>query len=664
MCGIFGFISHNKSITDDRKIDIVRKLFLLSESRGKEASGFALKTDTNIHVFKNPHPSNVLLKSQLFGKYFYNNTEIQFIGHSRLVTNGMEQYNTNNQPVIKNGIVTIHNGIITNEKEIWEKINNKNKFSDLDSELIPTLLDIYKNQNQTLLNSVKTFYNQIYGMTNIALFFNNKNNLLLATNNGSLYFVTDKENKSFIFASEFYILETLIKQLNLTEFFQIENITHLIPNTCCLLNTNNFKLSKFNFNDITEKTEFENIENINKELEINDLSAKDKNFQFATIQKLILSKEYELHYENCKTQIDKLKRCTKCILPETFPFIQFDEQGVCNICKSYQKVPITGAEQLVKDVEKYRKNNGKPDCIVAFSGGRDSSYSLHYIKNILNLNPIAYSYDWGMITDLARRNQARMCGKLGIEHVLISADIRKKRANIHKNVSAWLKKPHLGTIPLFMAGDKQYFYFAQKLKEQNNIDLLVMGENLYEKTLFKTGFSGAKQDNKGYMAYHISTKNKIQMATFYMKQFLTNPAYINSSIFDTIGAFFSYYGIKHDYLNLYQYIQWNEQEVDNVLLNDYDWEISPDTTTTWRIGDGTAAFYNYIYYIVAGFSENDTLRSNQIRENMIDRQTALQKSIQENQPRWDSIKWYCDTIKIDFDFAIKKINNIKKLFAI
>ena len=46
---------------------------------------------------------------------------------------------------------------------------------------------------------------------------------------------------------------------------------------------------------------------------------------------------------------------------------------------------------------------------------------------VVNLKPLAFSYDWGMLTDLGRRNQSRVCGKLGIEHIIISADIRKKK---------------------------------------------------------------------------------------------------------------------------------------------------------------------------------------------------------------------------------------------
>ena len=62
------------------------------------------------------------------------------MGHSRLVTNGYEHFNKNNQPVIKNKFVVIHNGIIVNDRKIWQEIN-LHPDSELDTELIPVLLD-------------------------------------------------------------------------------------------------------------------------------------------------------------------------------------------------------------------------------------------------------------------------------------------------------------------------------------------------------------------------------------------------------------------------------------------------------------------------------------------------------------------------------------------
>src|SRR5262249_35012151 len=152
--------------------------------------------------------------------------------------------------------------------------------------------------------------------------------------------------------------------------------------------------------------------------------------------------------------VKTLKRCTRCILPETYPFIAFDSAGVCNHCRSYQPRVHKGAEALRAIADRHRGDGKKSNCLIAVSGGRDSTYGLHYVSRVLGMNAVAYTYDWGMVTDLARRNISRICGKLGVEHILISADIKKKRENIRKNILAWLKKPDLGVIPLFMAGDK------------------------------------------------------------------------------------------------------------------------------------------------------------------------------------------------------------------
>mgnify|MGYP006259653683 FL=1 len=110
-----------------------------------------------------------------------------------------------------------------------------------------------------------------------------------------------------------------------------------------------------------------------------------------------------------------LKRCNKCILPDTVPFIFFDEDGICNYCINYTKHEPKNISKLI---ERLRTEE---TIVVGFSGGRDSSYGLSYLNECLESNFVAVSYDWGMITDLARRNQARVSGKLGVEHVWVSA---------------------------------------------------------------------------------------------------------------------------------------------------------------------------------------------------------------------------------------------------
>jgi hypothetical protein len=261
------------------------------------------------------------------------------------------------------------------------------------------------------------------------------------------------------------------------------------------------------------------------------------------------------------------------------------------------------------------------------------------------MNPIAYTYDWGMVTDLARRNIARICGKLGVEHIIISAHIDSKRKYIRDNVTAWLKRPTLGMIPLFMAGDKHFFYHLEQLKKRMGLSLAFLGENILERTNFKSGFAGIKpffSDRERVSTLPFTSK--IKMAMYYSHQILVNPPYVNMSLFDSAFAAFSYYGIKREYVNLFSFLPWKENEIISTIQSEYDFELAVDTESTWRIGDGTSAFYNYIYYTIAGFTENDTFRSNQIREGMLCRNDALDYVRKENMPRYETICQYLDLI--------------------
>jgi len=367
---------------------------------------------------------------------------------------------------------------------------------------------------------------------------------------------------------------------------------------------------------------------------------------------------YQLYTNN------RLRRCSRCILPETMPFIDFDKKGVCNYCRVYKKVEPKGEKVLEKIIARYRNNSKKPDCVVGLSGGRDSSFGLHYVKNVLGMHPVAYTYDWGMTMPVAYRNQERMCNILGVKRIVIHANGQVKRDNIRKNIEAWLRKPDLGMVPLFMAGDKQVIYYARKTRQQTGVSLTFhcIG-NRFEDAVFKMGFSNVYVESPMIFC-HISLLNKIRIANYYLKQFFINPAYINKSLLDTLYGYFSLFFLRprDNDIFLFHFIKWNEQEILSTLIKDYGWEHPSDTKATWRIDDGTSAFYNYIYMAVAGFTENDTFRSDQIREGLIDRIEALECVKEENKPRYETIEWYARQIGFDVNRAIGIINAAPKSY--
>ena len=359
----------------------------------------------------------------------------------------------------------------------------------------------------------------------------------------------------------------------------------------------------------------------------------------------------------------KVKRCKKCILPETYPFLELDDSGVCRYCREYKISSVLGEDVLKEKIKKYKSKDGNPDCIVALSGGRDSCYGLHYIKKVLGMNPIAFTYDWGMVNDLARRNCARICGELGVEHIIRTPNIAIKRSNIRKNVTAWLRRPELGMIPLFMAGDKAFHKYARQLKKETGIKLVFFcAGNEMENCPYKFGFSGIRNDDSDNILTGLKFLNKFKLIKYYITNFLLNPSYLNSSLIDSAAAFWHTFIEKDDSIYLYKYLEWREDKVVNTIKEKYNWEMASDTKTTWRIGDATAAFYNYIYQTLAGFTEDDDMLSNMIREGYLEREEALKRSKEYAKPRLESIKEYTEKIGINYEETISKINSSRKIY--
>jgi glucosamine--fructose-6-phosphate aminotransferase (isomerizing) len=672
MCGIFGIISKKESsYSTDFLQNTLTSLAKLSESRGKDSSGLCMIENDTVNIFKGPIKISQLTKKndvkQSITKSLNSNNTVNYIfGHARLVTNGSQLNDDNNQPVIKDGIVCVHNGIVVNYADLWKKNPSLKREFEIDTEILPALVRNYIVQGESVESAIAKTIKPIWGTVSTAFIFNDIQKLLIATNNGSLYTLTNKKNDLLIFASERFMLSELAKQLDLEKIIGSITIHQVKPNSGITINLNEFEIHPFDF-EVANSTQPETIVS-KKQIKVKTFkSNKKQKSTVLDINEIHLTPIAESEKKILIYPIDKikeLKRCTKCILPHTFPFIHFDKKGVCNYCKNYkiknQPKPI---DELIKMVEPYKKKDGSPDVLIPFSGGRDSTYVLHVVKKILGLNPIAFTYDWGMVTDLARRNIASICGKLGVENIIVAADIHWKRENIRKNISAWLKKPDLGMIPLFMAGDKFFFYYAHKIKKQTNIDLNIWGINDLENTDFKTGFAGIAPKFDKKRIYSLSVKNQAKLFGFVGKNLLMSPSYINQSIFDSIGSFASrYISKKTDYYHLFDYMHWDEKEIEDTIINKYNWETSIDSSTSWRIGDGTASFYNYIYTLVAGFSENDTFRSNQVREEMITREKALELAFKENIPRYNSIKWYLEIVGLDFNSTIETINKIPRRY--
>ena len=123
-----------------------------------------------------------------------------------------------------------------------------------------------------------------------------------------------------------------------------------------------------------------------------------------------------------------MKICKTCVLPSTFPGVKFNADGICNYCQNFK-----GIEAIERQREHYRQKfealisnhmaaknantstqNPKPstlgtyDVLVAYSGGKDSTFTLDLLKNHYDLRILALTFDHGFVSPYTLENIKRV----------------------------------------------------------------------------------------------------------------------------------------------------------------------------------------------------------------------------------------------------------------
>lgn len=167
-----------------------------------------------------------------------------------------------------------------------------------------------------------------------------------------------------------------------------------------------------------------------------------------------------------------IRYCTKCVMPDTKPDLSFDEAGVCNACRNFEKRRdvdwAARRQQLVGLLEKYRRHDGSGyDCIVPVSGGKDSTYQV--VKMLeLGANPLCVTATTDMLSDIGRQNIENI-KRLGVDYIEVSVNpVVRRRMNrlALREVGdiSWPEHVAIFTIPVRVA-------------VQTGVPLIVWGEN-------------------------------------------------------------------------------------------------------------------------------------------------------------------------------------------
>lgn len=125
-----------------------------------------------------------------------------------------------------------------------------------------------------------------------------------------------------------------------------------------------------------------------------------------------------------------IKYCKKCIMPSSRPRIVFDEDGICNACHNAENKKQIDWEarkqEFLSLVEPYRSKDGSWDCVVPWSGGKDSSAIAYRLKYEFGLNPLLVTFSPLLPNEVGDHNREAMIQK-GFDHIYFRPDQRVHR---------------------------------------------------------------------------------------------------------------------------------------------------------------------------------------------------------------------------------------------
>lgn len=273
--------------------------------------------------------------------------------------------------------------------------------------------------------------------------------------------------------------------------------------------------------------------------------------------------------------IGEIRRCSRCILPETFPNITFGQNGICSVCVDYdrkwsrwKKVGYKKSRlELHNILENLRSLNRKYDCIVPASGGKDSTYILYLCKTLFKLNVLAVNFNNRFQTDQATKNIAHAVNILDTDLFVF-----RPRWNLMKRLySCFLLKAgecctpcNVGIrlivdrialherIPLIIWGD------SPRTDERSPDEIYTGSIPYFLKVLKKNGLldfvrGTIYQDAQKQLSVKFRIRKKLSRLS---------PTKIKSV-----------YGVPIE-IDLPRYTEWNEKEIFDVIKREVKWEES------------------------------------------------------------------------------------------
>ncbi len=344
-----------------------------------------------------------------------------------------------------------------------------------------------------------------------------------------------------------------------------------------------------------------------------------------------------------------MKRCTKCVLPENYPGIVFNQEGICNYCTAHQERKYLGKEVLSERIKQFLQTKNDRDrdydCVLALSGGRDSSYLLYYLVKELELQILTYSVDNGFIPKQTQLNMQNMARTMNVE-LVIEKDECLERC-IRHHILSFIHRPSAAMIGLLCTGCR--LARATKIPNfarNNRIPVIISGSNPLDVKSYK----------QKIMLLDPNSKSKFSFVGGYLFRVIQNPMWILNfnCLVTQIEEYYHHFYRKGRSSDLFTiapfsyYIKWEEQEVISRIETEFNWKKHPGVESTWRGDCDIALLKLYLYKKMLGFNDKDEGLSYLVRDGQISREQALERLKEESEIPEEVVKGILDKLKINF----------------
>jgi N-acetyl sugar amidotransferase len=312
-------------------------------------------------------------------------------------------------------------------------------------------------------------------------------------------------------------------------------------------------------------------------------------------------------------------RCKKCNLPETHETITFDDNGVCNICLNQDKrdsIDWAARKKSLDELISQYKGKGTYDCMVPFSGGKDSTWTLYYLVKEYGLNPLVVQYDHGFMRQNLQDNVKKVSKELGVDVLSYRSNWKTVRklmlqSFIEKGDFCWHCHTGIFAYPMWIALEKK-------------IPLIFWGEPSAEYT--------------AYYSYddEIETVDETRFNRFQNLGITAEDMYIrlDGSVKKRDLQAFTYpplndlKALGYRSVCLGSYIKWNVKKQSQIIMDELGWtgdevENVPPEYGFEKIECYMQGVRDYIKYIKRGYTRPSHLSAIDLRHDKISHEKAM-----------------------------------------